>query len=213
VLPAPCRAGDVLGELELGGCPELPEDDPAHERLLFSANDWPLASRVRSAARRGRSDSRTCSSQAWAPAPRGPRPSSVGTPAAALRFPSEAPPTPAAPISQRSAAAAACARAYRAWDAGVGSIGGRSKPPRGSTLTRASAGRYERSAASTRSASARDQTRTSIETVAFSGTTFVFVPADATVAVTVVPSPGRPTPSRNTTKRASSARADAPFSG
>src|SRR5262249_46263404 len=128
VLPAPCRAA---GGLELGGCPELPEDDPAHERLLFSANDWPLASRVRSAARRGRSDSRTCSSQAWAPAPRGPRPSSVGTPAAAVRFPSEAPPTRAAPSSKPSAAAAACAPAYRAWDAGVGSIRGRAEPPRG----------------------------------------------------------------------------------
>src|SRR5262249_46692040 len=70
---------------------ELPDPDRGH----------PVSStkRDRSASRKSRSPTSTPSAAACAPPPRGPSPSSVGTPAEAVRLPSEAPPTRTAPIS------------------------------------------------------------------------------------------------------------------
>ena len=94
-----------------------------------------------SAARSGRSATSTCSSRACAPPPRGPRPSRVGIPAAAVKLPSEAPPTRAAPSSKPRSPARRRAGSKRASEAGVGSRGGRSKPPSTVTPTPGSAGR------------------------------------------------------------------------
>ena len=62
-----------------------------------------------SAARHVRSDKTTCSWSAWAPSPDGPRPSNVGTPIAAVKFPSEPPPAAPSPRSWPSSLATAFA--------------------------------------------------------------------------------------------------------
>jgi hypothetical protein len=56
-------------------------------------------SRATISARPGISPTMTCSVRAWAPPPTAPSPSSVGTPSAAVKFPSLAPPTSAVPTS------------------------------------------------------------------------------------------------------------------
>ena len=84
-----------------------------------------------SAARSGSESSRMCSSSAWAPAPRGPRPSRVGIPSAAVKLPSLPPPVDPSVSSNPNAAARASWQAFskRAALAGVRSIGGRLKDP------------------------------------------------------------------------------------
>ena len=58
----------------------------------------------RNAARHVRSATSTCSCSACAPSPLGPSPSKVGTPRAAVKFPSEPPPVPPSPRSRPSVA-------------------------------------------------------------------------------------------------------------
>ena len=69
---------------------------PVRHVLYFTCPSSPaprrLSSAARNAARQGKSSISTCSCTACAPSPRGPSPSRVGTPRAAVKFPSDPPP-------------------------------------------------------------------------------------------------------------------------
>src|SRR6185295_6628644 len=86
-------------------------EEVPHRSIVSWCYPPPSTRRASSSARRGRSEARTHSWRACAPSPTGPRPSRVGTPAAAVRFPSEAPPTRAAERTKPRSAAIASARA------------------------------------------------------------------------------------------------------
>src|SRR5690606_24159182 len=170
-------------------------------------------SRAKSAARNGRSLTMMCSSVEWAPPPRGPSPSRVGTPSAAVKQPSLAPPVEPSPRSTPSPAASARAWRYSSTTASVRSNGGRFTPPRTSMETPGVTGRSARMAASTRAASSITASRTSISARASAATTFEAVPPLTTPTLTVVPRAGSASASTARIWCASSAMALAPRSG
>src|SRR5207253_1978555 len=119
--------------------------------------------------------------------PTAPRPSRVGTPAPAVKLPSDPPPT-SAPVrgGRPRSAATVAARSNNDRDAEAGN-GGRLGPPVTLTAVPSTAGRSDRTAASTLCCSSSLNARTSTCNRAPAGTVLIVVPADAVVGVTVVP--------------------------
>ena len=130
---------------------------------------------------------------AWAPPPTAPRPSSVGTPIAAVKLPSLPPPT-ATPVDRREPGCdrRLLERAANSSAEALAGIGGRPMPPVTSSVAPGTVVVSDRIADSTRAVSSADSTRASTLIVASAGTTLSAVPALATVGVTVVPAAGSP---------------------
>ena len=139
-------------------------------------------------ARSVRESIRMCSSSAWAPPPRAPRPSRVGTPSAAVKLPSLPPPVEPSVSSRPSARPIRRACSNRAAMAGRSlhrrpvEAAGHRQPGPGRDRGRARGGPLR-----SRSASASVATRTSISADACAGTTLVVVPPWMTPTLIVVP--------------------------
>src|SRR5262249_37739596 len=135
LLSDPPRAAlGVLAGVIIGDRPGPPDLDLVVGHWL-GPRQSSRSRQARSAARPGKESMTMCSSTACAPAPRAPRPSSVGTPIAAVKLPSLPPPVEPSLSSSGIVRAIARARSNSRAIAGVRSIGGRLKPP--STRTRA----------------------------------------------------------------------------
>ena len=121
-----------------------------------------------------------------APAPTAPSPSSVGTPSAAVRLPSDPPPlsdpSTANPISPASAWAFLKSPAEMRF-----SIGGRCSPPLTSIFAPSKMGRSARIFLTSRCISARRTARASITACALAGITLDRTPPEITSAFTVTP--------------------------
>ena len=156
---------------------------------------------------------RACSSTACDPPPTVPKPSSVGVPSAAVKFPSEPPPTMMGLSSScPSSWATLRARANRCADT-LRSHGGRLIPPSRWSCAPGMTGRNLRSALSTRCCSRAEVARESIDKVAFAGTVLVVVPDCMKEGTTEVPASGLLSPAILTTCDAISVVALMPFSG
>ena len=140
-------------------------------------------------------------------------PSSVGIPIAAVKLPSEPPPT-ATPcrflIPRSLATTSATPKSARPADS---CIGGRFTLPETFIVAPSTTGFNCDISSSMRSFSSGNTTRTSTLIIAASGTTFSELPAVATVGVTVVPSSTRAIATMRCTCAASSTSALIPFSG
>lgn len=139
--------------------------------------------------------------------PTAPEPSSVGTPRTAVKLRSL--PLPSALPSTPGSSSFATGNS----SAGAGSgIEGRPTAPWTEISAPPRCGARAANADSMRSFSSAVSTRTST-TVASAGTTLSRVPADATVGVTVVPTPGRPGAAMSRTRCEASIRALTPAPG
>lgn len=142
------------------------------------------------AIRRGISLRRTCSFNVWAPPPSGPKPSSVGHPAAAVIFPSLPPPVSCSPRQNPNSPAVELAISKSRADTSVFSRAPRFIPPESRRAHRESSATSARNSPSTRIPSSILQNLTSILPRAASATTFALVPPAITPTLIVVPAPG-----------------------
>ena len=158
--------------------------------ILLVAQDRPMQTRQPARRATGSSDSMsTCSCSAWAPSPTAPRPSNVGTPSAAVKFPSEPPPVPPSPSSCPSSARHLSGLLVQTRDLGAAfqrrAIEAAAQPH---DRARASTGRRPRNAASTSVARRpRVGTRTSTVARASSAMTFGREPPDTAPTLTEMP--------------------------
>ena len=115
------------------------------------------------------------------------KPSNVGTPSAAVKFPSEPPPTTVSSNAKPISAASSRACSKRAIFRSERGIGGRLTPPVISNCASASAGANPRIAFTTCSPSSDVQNRTSTLASASAGTTLMPVPPFTMPTLTVTP--------------------------
>ncbi len=149
---------------------------------------------------------------ACAPSPTPPNPSSVGTPIAAVKLPSEPPPVEDSSNFTPSSCAQSRAITNSFRIAGVRSIGGRFKPPSTCIEHRLSKGRNARNFLSRAGASFILLIRMSTSALASAATTLTRVPPETTPGLTVIPRFNCVKPAMRSICRASSTIALAPFS-
>src|ERR1039458_6313246 len=165
-----------------------PRQAPPCLRLRSEPSPYSAASNFpTSAVRSAMRFTNRLSFAACAPSPTAPKPSSVGIPSAAVKFPSEPPPVSdssnSTPISRPNS------RAFRksATIPAERSIGGRFNPPVTSIVQRRSKGFSPRIFFSSPGASRRRSTRMSTSTRASAATTLLRVPPEITPGFTVMP--------------------------
>src|ERR1019366_6827092 len=153
------------------------------ETVYYSAASSFPTSAVRSAMR----STNRLSFAACAPSPTAPKPSSVGIPSAAVKFPSE--PPPVSDSSNSTPISLPNSRAFRksATIPAERSIGGRFNPPVTSMVHRRSKGLSARNFFSSAGASRKHSTRISTSTRASAATTLLRVPPETTPGFTVTP--------------------------